>query len=253
MVEIIISKTEGFYDGAKMIQQGLKDRDISCQITLIENISINSWDSEKNQSKIIYFLTNTNELGIHAMHYLSTGAEVINQDFLICQRDKYSIQDRLLQAQVQIPANFYSSDKKEILSASSNISYPLYIKSQQQAKQVYQIKRSDQLSSLLENIKDLTDWYMEKDVKTEKTNLYKVYYIAGNYHCNKKIELRVKNIQNILETISTILHLDIFSIDIIANKQKSWIIDVNPASSFFKTETGREDFIEYLTKLYSQS
>jgi len=244
-VAIIISRGEPFVAGAELIAKEANERGLGCEIIFIEDIilSING-ENEKMERRLLYFLTNIDDVPTYVAYFKSHGCNIVNQTFLSGESSKFYLQNKIKKAGIVVPKSFSVLNEIIALQIADEMNFPIYIKSQNQASTVIRVKKKSDLSEKLALFaRNNEEWYLEEAIEGADVELQKVYYVDGKVASNSGIE----KANEIFQTISRTLDLEIFSVDIISSKNGVyWIIDVNPASSFFKSDSARCLFVEFL-------
>ncbi|MEK7576076.1 MAG: hypothetical protein AAB482_00095 [Patescibacteria group bacterium] len=251
MLAIIISKLEPFETGARIIADDCKSVSLSAKILFLEDIILGSNAIELLDGvKILYFLTNDSSLERYVEYFVRKNILVINKDFYRWNRSKFSIQDRLKLAGIQIPRSIATQNFSILLSESRFLDFPLYIKSQNQSSLVIKVADEEALRRALSDITQRNDFYLEQSVDAECGSVTK-YYFVDRLSCGINGDLSPPIISSVLKSISTILSLDVFSVDLFVgdDKKSYWCIDVNPAPGLFNSKHGRSEFIKYAQRL----
>lgn len=210
----------------------------------IENL-LSIWHNEEhnNSKKIFYFLTNVAGVMECVQDILRKGHAVVNKTFLLRENSKFYLQKIIEKNGVIVPKSICPSNNKDI----REIDFPCYLKSQKQASTVVKVvnkKQFDEAICLFDSNKE--DWYLEEAIDMDDIWLQKVYYVDGKIFEAKKNSFLFKITSN---SMAKALDLEIFSFDIFSSKfGRYWVIDVNPAPSFFKSDKARKFFVQFIIK-----
>lgn len=245
---IVVSRFEEFLSGAQKIEQGAKNANKECTIVDIENLLDETVVLQiKAKQSIIYFLTNDLSIPKYCKVLNEIGTRIINFDLLSSHPPKYELQKKVSSCGVLVPKSTYPIPDN--IDATSEIQFPLYIKSQKQASEVFYVKNNIEFEKIIKSLIDIKNYYIEQAIDENRYVLEKIYYIDGNIILlNHNTEQDIKWLLDILNIISKSLGLEVFSVDIFLDlKNKNYYcIDINPASSFFKRDDARAEFIKKL-------
>lgn len=236
---IAISRRELFIDGAKLILEQIKKAGVDCQIIFIEDYFKHSGHKE-NRKKIFYFLANIAAVEACAKYVLRKGHGVINEKFLYKEKSKFYLQKTIKQYGVIIPKSACPTNKKD----TRRMDFPCYIKNQQQASTVMRVADKKELDDAIHLFNCNNEvWYLEEAIEGDDVWLQKIYYVDGKIFARKTDFF----LGYTLTSISKALNLEVFSVDIFSsNAGGYWVIDVNPAPSFFNSNEARENFASFL-------
>lgn len=241
---IVVSKKEAFINGAQLILEQVRTIGFECLIIFIEDWSLDYNEKSSDQKKIFYFLTNVDEVIACIQDVLRNGHIIINKIFLfrLGEHSKFYLQKIIEQNGISVPKSVCSANNKDICK----IDFPCYIKSQKHTSAVIKVSNKKELYQTIWLFDSNNEgWYAEEAIAGDDVLLQKIYYING------KAFAKDNNFQveNVFISISEILGLEVFSVDIFSSKSsKYWVIDVNPAPSFFKLEEARKAFATFLTE-----
>jgi len=244
---IIFSQSEQFYAGAEKIRLEAFKQNMLCEIIEIKNIANNkTLKNLMDKSSLAYFLTNDPCIPVCVKVLKKMGINIVNEVFLSGNSEKFTLQHKIKEKGIHTPRSVSLSDIKQI--DRLDLKYPLYIKSQKQGDVVIYNIDVNELRKNIMPIKNTNEYYLEEAVDSDDLILRKFYYIRGSV-----VDMNDPNINNlpnwfsiVLKNISSSLGLDVFSADIFINwsNGKYFCIDVNPASSFFKSEKACEEFVK---------
>ncbi|MHB1316541.1 MAG: hypothetical protein ACYCZW_01655 [Minisyncoccota bacterium] len=241
---ILISKKEGFEDGAKKIQAESKFRSKDCEVIEIQDLlKLKIQDTRP----LLYCLTNKSSILSHVRILEERGFKIVNFKGILGGMLKFEVQQSMKLRGIKVPYSIKPL-RESFLVNNNLINYPLYIKSQRQADAVLYCKNYSQGLANLASLKIEDTYYIEEAVEDINMTLNKFYYIKGTVVNMKEISgYKTPGwIQEILANISKALTLEVFSADMFIDlKNKEYLcIDINPASAFFKSDKGREVFID---------
>jgi hypothetical protein len=240
-IVIVVSKKEMFVNGARLILEQIQRNGFSCHIIFVEDQIFKHGEGYNNsKKKVFYFLTNVAQVKSYVQNILQEEHVVVNKSCLLREKSKFYLQKTIKQYGVAIPKSVYPARKKNICE----ISFPCYIKSQQQASTVIRVadkNEFDEAVYLFDSNNE--DWYLEEAVEGSDVWLQKAYYIEGKIIARKNVH----SFKDALNLISKALNLEVFSVDIFSSKSGGyWVIDVNPAPAFFKSDEARENLAGFL-------
>lgn len=241
-VAIIVSRCEHFADGAGLILEDAKQFGLLCEVIFIEDLI---FDNKIAAFDLIYFLTNFSGIEKYVVHYESLVLQIINKDFLIDEKRKFYLQNKVGENGISVPASVSASD---VLSwAKDRSKFPIYVKSQNQASTVIRVEDEIELSKAIAVFKcQKEDWYLEKGIEGEEIELHKIYYVNSNLVLDKNFAID----KRMFDSISKILNLSVFSSDVLVSMTgEYWVIDINPAPAFFKSQEARKHLAELIIKL----
>ena len=244
---ILISKFEGFREGAERIKEEAKNQKKDCEIIEIQNI-VDKMSVEyiNKQNSLIYFLTNDSCVKSCIRCLKKSGTKVIGKKLLSGDVSKFFLQEKIKGAKICTPKSIpLPTDTK--MSLHNKISFPLFLKSQEQVSTVDYMTNKFEFIKKLSTINNRDDFYLEEAIEDSGMILEKFYYINGSVFIMKSIEAKFNNnwIQKILKRISLSLELEVFSTDIFVNwsTKKYFCIDINPAPAFFNSRNARVEFV----------
>ena len=108
-------------------------------------------------------------------------------------------------------------------------------------------KMRDSLQVKTENINntnqiDIDDYYLEEII----SGIESKYYFVFDKLFDKNNEITDKSLTKLANNIKELLSLEVFSFDIINNKNINYIIDVNISPGFYKSDIARSYFINLI-------
>ena len=250
MLAVIISKTEPYLNGATLIKEACASLQLNCDILYIEDVlSDEKMFFQKHKSgRLIYFLTNVDSVPKCANYFeYSPRNTLINRDFLISRKTKFSVQTRLRLAGVNVPDSLIVTDENLFGEILQRLRLPLYIKSQQQTSIVIRVETEKEFH---DNIlgRSAENFYFEESANLEKFYLEKIYYVDG-YIESKNEEFVITDIlRTELKNISNVLNLDVYSADIFVsiNSDTYLYIDINPSPGLFQSSEARIHLAKYI-------
>ncbi len=241
---IVISKLEGFSEGAELIKKEAIQQLKLCEIIYIENLI------ELPQIKtpsLFYFLTNEQSIPtlIKMLRERHEQISIINEHILSKSHSKILLQNTIQKDGVEIPKNMaFESIKK-----SHHPHFPIYLKSQRHANKVKKINDMRMFEQINIDPSKYKNFYLEEAVEQQSLALKKIYYVKGNIISLDESFLYGKlplSFVKIMTKISTCLELSVFSSDIFIDwaKERYICIDVNPAPAFFNSSESRSMFVK---------
>lgn len=136
--------------------------------------------------------------------------------------------------------NYKSKLEVQQLLKNNNISTPkivdkitsyVYLKENKHEGSVKLINNYDQIN--------VSDFYLEENIKGVENK----YYFVFDKLFDKNIEIIDKNLINLASNIKDTLLLEVFSFDVISKENINYVIDVNIAPGFYKSDIARSYFI----------
>lgn len=245
MLCVVISSTEAYRDAADLIVRACAQCSIVADIVDINDINITSCTA----MDMIFFLTNDSRVGRMATAMMLKGVDVVNGTYLTGNRAKSFAQKRVRAAGVAVPRIIHGIDfcclKNE--NAISDISFPLYVKSENHGQGVFRVERELDLQRIISRLDPNMTWYAEEAVDAYGRILVKLYWVAGV--CFSKYSGR-ETVQDewceAMHTIGNTLSLDIFSADFVVGESFYRCIDINPAPGFFGSQAAREALVRLI-------
>ena len=251
MFAIVISKKESFENGARAILEVCHKAALDAKLVFLEEILLSQDFNNVSDITAFYFLTNDPNLELYIEYFSRRGIFIANKKFYNFDRSKFSMQDRLRAGGVLVPPSVTAKDKLMLFSESGRIGFPCYVKSQKQVSVVIEAVDKEELQRILHETTE-SDIYLEKSVSTKSSVLKKFYFVSGGIYTKDKDEDENFSIvmKPVLESISNILQLDIFSADVfLENKGSYQCIDINPAPGLFNSKLSRKKLAEYISSL----
>lgn len=250
MLTVVISRTEPYLNGALFIKEACASVQLNCDIYYIEDILLNKNETlSKNKSEcLIYFLTNTDTIPECIKSFESSNKNIlINRDFFISEKNKFSVQNRLRLAEVYVPDSIVVTNKSFFGAVLQSLKLPLYIKSQKQANTVIRVETDKEFYDNMLG-RSIKDFYFEESVDLEKFHLEKIYYVGGHIESENKNLVITDSLETELKNISNLLELEIYSADVFASISSNtyYYIDINPAPALFHSTKARMHFAKYM-------
>lgn len=241
---LIISAQESYVDAAKLIvaEGSLKNKSI--QIVNIEDIQIDP-DQIKGVSSLgnVYFITNHPAVYTIAAILKLQDYKVINCDYLVKQNSKIYIQEQLRLAGLPVPKHGFILGKLNESLAKQAV----YLKSFEHTRFSRSFSHLENLDRYFASVRNGGLYYQEEDVTNPNTVEYKLYSVYGTLISPENMPIK-ELISREVSKIANELDLEAFSVDVIIDQvtDEHWIIDVNPASSFYGSNQARTEFINRL-------
>lgn len=238
---LIVSEQENYLDAARLIVDEAKRTKKICKIVFIEKMMIDSNSATiLPKGGCVYFLTNHYLVSIFAAVLRMQDFQIINGDFVSREKSKLYVQARLKNKGISVPQFRFSPEQK--------ICYKkFYCKSFSHATFVKYLKNNRDFFSFRQLFSDKDFHYFESALSEKKFKEYKYYSILGKF-IPPKAAFKTAAIIKDIAKIANLLMLEAFSVDIIVDERTSkyWVIDVNPASAFFKSTAARREFVKKL-------
>lgn len=238
MFYVIISAKERFENAAERILTDCKQANVDASIILIEKFTtVGPFFKDK-----VFFLTNDHSVSEWSKKLSDEGAYVINEDFLRGERSKFYVQKTLKGAGVLVPEHADIHDLRSLRSACLVLKFPIFLKSMEHVHNVFNGKNEADIVKFWLATDKSHKWYLEESIEGERMVLEKYYCIFGKYFNMHDKELTA-DIVNILNLISKILKLNVFSVDVVFDGINYYCIDVNPAPALFRSAFARKYFV----------
>lgn len=202
--------------------------EILFEITYIENLSLSKLNNMHYYDAI--YIVNNNDLTRQFLPVLNHKTKfLINKTYWFENFSKVTAQQNLKINNILAPSIIYPlpTDYIEEYFIKS-ISHTVGVIHPKDAK-----KNFNKCNKL--------QYYLEEQVITGKEE--KIYVVNNECSLNN---LPYNDFSKDIERISTILGLNVFSADVFIDNDSINIVDVNPASCFFKDDYARHKFIDYL-------
>lgn len=241
---LIVSAQENYFDAAKLILEYGLLQNKSIQIVNIEDIVIVPRTIEGiNAGGNIYFITNHPAVYTLAAILKLHDYKVINEDYLIRQNSKLLIQEQLRLANLPVPDHGFILGKISDKLRSDSV----YLKSFEHTRFSRKFNDRKTLDRYFASIRDGSLYYQEDDVVNKETEEHKLYCVYSKLISPESMPAK-DVISKEISKIANELDLEAFSVDIIIKPKNGehWIIDVNPASSFFGSTEARSEFVNRL-------
>ncbi len=238
---LIVSEQEDYLDAAHLIVDEAKRMKKICKIVFIEKMTIDSdSDSILPEGGCAYFLTNHQLTSTFAAVLRAQAFKVLNEGFIAREKSKLYVQTCLKNEGIPVPQFQFSFDQK--------VRYKkFYCKSFSHATFVKYFNSKHDFCSFHRLLRKKGFHYFESALSAKNFKEYKYYSILGKL-IPPKDAFQTATIVKDVSKIANALSLDAFSVDIIVDEKtgKYWIVDVNPASSFFKSIAARREFAKKL-------
>lgn len=228
-IVIFISKYENAIEGANLIKNNLTN----CNILVIEDFIK---QNKTIKESIIYFLCNTNL--IQKTIKKLENCYIYNEKYYLKNYKKLDVQKKLQNNNLSVPKIIKYEDIK-------NKDYPIFCKENIHVGITFQAYNQITIEKFFSKF-NTEKFYLEESISkiSNRFNEYKVYYVDG-YMTGKNNSKRVsKKIKKVCTKISKVLELNVFSVDILETSNNYYLIDVNPASSFYLSNNSRKKFIK---------
>ena len=227
-----------FYDKVKNVQN-IIDKIKSNDILIIKEIYIKDFLDEKekykiSESDVVYILCNNNVLINKLIEKISdVKCKILNKEFYIQNYDKEKIQKKLLKNDIKVP---------KIIDFNEKFNKKLICKPKNHTLEVNIFDNIKSLEMFL-NDKNIDDFYIEEYIENDVE--YKIYFVNNKVFFYENVEnLNNEKLNETLNKISKILKLDIYSVDVIFNKNEEfYIIDINPSAGLFMSKDAQRELI----------
>ena len=229
-----------FYDKVKNVQN-IIDKIKSNDILIVKEIYIEDFLDEKekykiSESDVAYILCNNNVLINKLIEKLSdVKCKILNKEFYIQNYDKEKIQKKLLKNDIKVP---------KIIDFNENFNKKLICKPKNHTLEVNIFDNIKSLEVFL-NDKNIDDFYIEEYIENDVE--YKIYFVNNKVFFYENVEnLNNEKLNETLNKISKILKLDVYSVDVIFNKNEEfYIIDINPSAGLFMSKDAQRELINF--------
>lgn len=223
---ILTSKTNKFKN---QINKIVKDAFFKVNIIYVEDYLENN--ALIKESDLVYILC----ANYHLVRKIKHTSHLINQQFFKKMLNKKDVQYFLKEHHILAPNIFYDYQENAFFKENNHEGIVQKLSTVEEYKQL----RSQ-----------CPDFYLEENVEDigKEDKLYYIYQDCFS-KTNVKIDLRI---QEILSGISNLLGLDVFSVDLIYNEFKVYVIDVNYSPGFYLCDDARLQFINKMGDLLNE-
>lgn len=229
---------------SKIEKERLKNRIISLKKEApIRVVYLQDFINKANKIKAgsIIYLINNDKMLINA--FLNSpnleGCKIINKQYFANSFDKLEVQQILQKNKILTPL-IYDFD-------SISTQFPIMCKSKNHTSFTAPFNSKHDLDAFLSD-KCLGDFYFEEYINASDFVEYKLYFVVDEmfFYDDLGCVPQIKGLQQCLAKISAILGLEVFSVDILTNKKRTYIIDINPASGLYKSAKARKKLVEII-------
>ncbi|MBQ8844567.1 MAG: hypothetical protein IJ008_00960 [Clostridia bacterium] len=229
-----------FYDKVKNVQN-IIDKIKSNDILIVKEIYIEDFLDEKekykiSESDVAYILCNNNVLINKLIEKLSdVKCKILNKEFYMQNYDKEKIQKKLLKNDIKVP---------KIIDFNEKFNKKLICKPKNHTLEVNIFDNIKSLEMFL-NDKNIDDFYIEEYIENDVE--YKIYFVNNKVFFYENVEnLNNEKLNETLNKIGKILKLDVYSVDVIFNKNEEfYIIDINPSAGLFMSKDAQRELINF--------
>lgn len=233
---IFLSKNEDYFGSAKKIKDNTK---LKVDIKYIEDFALINNKTEIVENSIIYFLCNSVLIKELVNLLENTCCYIFNKKFFENNYTKLEIQELLINNGIDTPRILINSNIKEM-------KFPVFCKENKHAGMIFEAYTSHTIERFFEKF-NKKDFYIEEKINGQQEIKY--YYVKGNIYSKYNIE-NENIVKMYCNKIAKILDLEIFSVDMIKNKNNRYtIIDVNSSAGFYLLDEARNNFINEIEKL----
>ncbi len=233
---IFLSKKENYQKSAEKIKNSLK---IPTNIIWIEDFMVTENKEEKLKNSIIYFLCNS-YLVKELINLLErVNCYIFNKDFFKRNYTKLETQKKLIDNNIKTPQifeNFEVVDKTKL---------PIFCKQNIHAGMVFKIYTVNTINKFFEKF-DSDEFYLEEAIESNVES--KFYFVKGNIYAKNNIEI-LNCVKKTCIKISSVLKLDVFSVDMIQRNDDYVVFDVNPSAGFYMLDEARNKLVYEIEKM----
>ena len=90
------------------------------------------------------------------------------------------------------------------------------------------------------------EFYLEEAIESNVES--KFYFVKGNIYAKNNIEI-LNCVKNTCIRISSVLKLDVFSVDMIQRNDDYVVLDVNPSAGFYMLDEARNKLVYEIEKM----
>ena len=234
MFIIAISKTEK--DKLKNIIKKINE-ETSIKVIFMEDYIIAK--NKLQKGSVVYVINNDERVFKQFINSQNVKeCKIINKQYYLKNLNKEKIQQILNNNNILVPKIF---DYNNL-----NNNFPVMCKSKNHTIFTGKFDNKKTLEFFLQD-KNIDDFYFEEVIDKNKFFEYKLYFVNKEFFFYDDVnKLTIKNLSNVLNTISSILNLEVYSIDIFTNGTKTFIIDINPSAGFYKSKQARKKLISII-------
>lgn len=252
MIYIFVSKK---HDYTEQVHRVLSHNDLNGRRIYIEDIiksktALDDLITEiqgLSTQPVIYFLCNNTEIP-RIIELLKDDAICLNRKFYSRYWDKEQMFTVLQGIKTSLEIPYHYNNKADIMDNE----YPIYVKSNMHQGITFESKNCDMINGF-EFAVDLDDYYFEKKVSSDTSKEIKVFYLKGEIMPSDKDKEKYNEclkynpqLSESLDKIAKYFKLDFCSVDIIFDKDKQYLIDLNSAPGYYTTQYGTEKFSKVL-------
>ena len=204
--------------------------------------------SDLTGEDVLYFLTNDPLLPEIAKGLNSTGAKVLNRDFLARHYRKSKVLSASVLLGIRTPQRWMLSQ----FDQGGQPKFPLYLKSEKHGKAL-RCASKDELATELDKLDWETGWYLEEAIDGAGFVTEKMYLIDGSIYRPYE-DKREGDIERYgeLTVLAEALGLDLASIDIIIGDSGYLVIDINHCPALFNSGLARESLVDLILRITSE-
>ncbi len=241
---IVYSGNEAFREGAQKIKEDTIQHNKECEVIEIEDFrNVIS----RIQTDCVYFLSSDKKIPEFCEILKEKDCKIINDNFFLnnIETSKYDSLKKCNLLGICVPNNFELNQYDPV----NFLDVPMFIKTKNPRGLVKKCLNKNLIGDEIEKIqiKDRNCYYLEEDVFNQDCSELKIYYVNGKifFMDDFSENTNIDWLHQIMNKISKQTNLEVFSVDFILNfkTQKYYCIDINHASSFFKSNTARNEFI----------
>ena len=251
MIEIFVSDKHDYRKQVKNIFNRLPNNLIKntffLEDTLKNGQPSDYWSFKYAYPSIIYFLCNNPE--IPNLITYAKQSYIVNKGYYELRLNKRAIFEKLAKLHLSIAFPKFISTYTNL----DNKAYPIYVKADNHQGIVFKAFNKEMIQGF-EKAVDINNYYFEEDVEKDSTREIKVFYIKGmaiaaDSDVQAFEECKRYNIKLLddMDILAKKFKLDVYSVDIIFNKEKQYIIDINPSPAFYSSKVATAAFAQFLS------
>lgn len=229
-LNIFLSEYEQYLGSAKKIAKEYSEE--NTEIIYIEKYNLKSNEIQDNE--VVFFLCNTPLINSVINSLNDKKCYIINKKYFLNELSKLEIQEKLIKNKISCPKIIPYED----LTKSD---FPVMIKENMHAgitMLAYNTTSYDRFFSKFNK----SEFYLEEYLKCNEEK--KIYYINGILRTNKSDTNFFSSYY--YNMIASILHLDVYSVDIMQCDENDFVIDVNPSPGFYLLDEARRILVDVI-------
>jgi len=251
MIEIFVSDKHDYRKQVKNIFNKLPSNLIKntffLEDTLKNGQPSDYWSFKYAYPSIIYFLCNNNE--IPDLIQYAKQSFIVNGGYYELRLNKREMFERLTKLHLSISFPKFIPTYTNL----TNEEYPIYVKADNHQGIVFKAFNKEMIQGF-EKAVNIQDYYFEEDVEKDSTREIKVFYIKGmaiaadsDVQAFEECKQYNSKLLDDMDTLAKKFKLDVYSVDIIFDKNKQYIIDINPSPAFYSSKIATAAFAQFLS------